>query len=146
MKSDAKLENLEPGTHIKVWRSMFWHHGVYVGSDRVIHHSGLFNGSIHGKVESIHISAFSQGQTVRTVDYRNEIFTDKEIVERASSLLEQDNYCVIRNNCEHFATWCCTGRGLSKQVNGMVQALSVAGLLAVVVIGRDIRRAHTNKA
>jgi len=146
MKSHVQLENLTPGTHLKVWRSIFWHHGVYVGSDTVIHYSGLFNGRLHGRVEAIHISEFSRGHTVRTVNYRNRTFTDKEIVERAFSLQGQENYCLIRNNCEHFTSWCCTGIGRSRQVNGTMQALSVAGLLAVVLIGRNIRQAQINKA
>lgn len=51
------------------------------------------------------------------------VFTSKEIVDRALAEAEADMaggkgkfvYNLFRNNCEHFATWCVTGRKLSLQ-------------------------------
>lgn len=28
------------GDHLRVWRGYFWHHGIYVGDDRVVQFGG----------------------------------------------------------------------------------------------------------
>jgi hypothetical protein len=41
-------------------------------------------------------------------------------VRRAMSRLGEQNYNLLFNNCEHFATWCKTGRHRSVQVDSVV--------------------------
>ncbi|NEQ25214.1 MAG: hypothetical protein F6K28_40290, partial [Microcoleus sp. SIO2G3] len=38
------------------------------------------------------------------------------VIARAESRLGETNYNLLTNNCEHFATWCKTGRNESKQL------------------------------
>jgi hypothetical protein len=59
---------------------------------------------------------------------------------RAESRLGEAGYHLIVNNCEHFATWCCTGKKGSEQVrgagtvtaHGAVAGASVAATAGVV--------------
>ena len=39
---------------------------------------------------------------------------------RAMSRLGEQNYNLLFNNCEHFATWCKTGRHRSEQVDSVI--------------------------
>ena len=65
----------EPGDHIRVRRSTYWHHGIYAGDDRVIEFGG---GSLLQKPAA----------SMRQVTYQE--FADSrhvEIVERPRQLL-----------------------------------------------------------
>ena len=42
----------------------------------------------------------------------------KIVVQRAESRLGEQRYDLLTNNCEHFATWCKTGRQESEQLAG----------------------------
>ncbi len=44
------------------------------------------------------------------------IYSPEETVARAKSLIGEDQYNLITNNCEHFAIWCKTGAHKSYQV------------------------------
>jgi hypothetical protein len=48
---------------------------------------------------------------------------------RAESRIGDSGYHLVANNCEHFATWCCTGRMTSSQVRG-VGTLTAHGAVA----------------
>jgi hypothetical protein len=135
MRNSKILQNLTPGTHIKVRRSLYWHHGIYIGSNRVVHHSGLFDNVFEGQVELISLTHFSKGCKVRVVKHKSSKLSGREIVERANSCLGNDDYCVIRNNCEHFASWCSTGKKRSRQVDRIVKTSVASGLLVLAFIG-----------
>ncbi|XP_052083691.1 uncharacterized protein LOC127721044, partial [Mytilus californianus] len=61
-------------------------------------------------------------QNLRVVSYRVRPFTRKETAQRARHVVEGDgtngkyDYDLLENNCEHFATYCVTGRKFSIQV------------------------------
>jgi lecithin:retinol acyltransferase len=73
------------------------------------------------------LEEFAKGGEVKVLTYRLCLKPD-DVVERASGKLDQQQYDLAFNNCEHFATWCKTGRAESHQVNG-------AGGLAGGVVG-----------
>ncbi|XP_052812153.1 uncharacterized protein LOC128239771 isoform X2 [Mya arenaria] len=63
----------------------------------------------------------------------------KIVIERAKAALrEPQSYCLLRNNCEHFATYCKTGKGFCCQtlcVEGRVKhAFTVCNQISVVNI------------
>ena len=60
-------------------------------------------------------------------------FSRPKIVRRALSRVGEARYHVLRNNCEHFAYWCRTGRSCSLQVVKHVERLKIG--VANVVIG-----------
>jgi hypothetical protein len=60
------------------------------------------------------------------------------VVDHAAQQIGRGGYCVIWNNCEHFAGWCKTGVRRSGQVRrSVVSALGTAiALMAIVLVFR----------
>ena len=101
--------------HLQVPRrhGLFNHHGIDLGDGTVAHY-------LEGReILRSPISEFSQGEVVSVMDH-----TDASpagvTVRRAMSRLGEQNYNLLFNNCEHFATWCKTGRHRSVQVDSVV--------------------------
>ena len=115
-------EALRLGTHLKVKRTGYTHHGIYVGNGNVVHYSGFAEMFKKGKIELTSIDDFmgDAGDLYR-VKYPThcEVYSDDEICERALSRLSENNYNLVTNNCEHFATWCVTGVERSEQVENI---------------------------
>ena len=59
--------------------------------------------------------------------YRHRL-TNGEVVANAESRLGQQDYHLVRNNCEHLATWASTGSSGSRQVRGW--AIAAPGAFA----------------
>ena len=59
---------------------------------------------------------FSQGQSLRVINYV-ESSPQGVTLRRAMGRLGEQDYNLLFNNCEHFATWCKTGRHRSGQVD-----------------------------
>lgn len=70
--------------------------------------------------------------TVRTYESR---LTAEETVRNAESRLGTAGYRLVRNNCEHFAAWCCTGRATSSQVRRW--ALATQGAVAWMIVAHS---------
>lgn len=105
-----------PGTHLVTERSVYTHHGIYVGDGRVVHYAGLANGLESGPVEEVSLEQFANGERVFASAHSARSFSAAEIVVRARSRLGENLYDLFRNNCEHFSQWCVTGRRRSWQV------------------------------
>ena len=102
--------------HLQVPRrhGLFNHHGIDLGDGTVAHY-------LEGReILRSPISEFSQGEVVSVMDH-----TDASpagvTVRRAMSRLGEQNYNLLFNNCEHFATWCKTGHHRSVQVDSVVE-------------------------
>ncbi|RKQ28662.1 lecithin retinol acyltransferase family protein [Oceanobacillus halophilus] len=111
-------EELELADHLVTGRGLYTHHGIYIGGGKVIHYSGLSQSSTSEKVEIIGLSEFTAGNwcAIRLYDREKKAYSRKEVVERAKSRLNEDDYSVFFNNCEHFAEWCWTGVSTSYQI------------------------------
>jgi len=106
-----------PGTHLVTDRTVYTHHGIYVGDGRVVHYAGLCNGWESGPVEEVSLEQFAHGERVFESVHSSRAFSSAEIVARARSRLGENLYDLLRNNCEHFSQWCVTGRRRSWQVS-----------------------------
>jgi hypothetical protein len=106
-----------PGTHLVTDRTVYRHHGIYVGDGRVVHYAGLCNGWENGPVEEVSLEQFANGEPVFASAHSSRSFSSAEIVARARSRLGENLYDLFRNNCEHFSQWCVTGRRRSWQVS-----------------------------
>ncbi len=114
------MKNLTVGSHIKVSRGFYDHHGIYCGENTVIHYSGLNEPFKKGAVEITTLSDFmGSAEHISIVHYSEwEVpYTRTEIIDRAYSKIGEDEYNLLFNNCEHFACWCVTGKKQSEQVN-----------------------------
>ncbi|WP_019672855.1 lecithin retinol acyltransferase family protein [Psychrobacter lutiphocae] len=126
------MDRLKVGTHIKVNRLGYTHHGIYIGDGQVVHYSGFSEMFKKGEIALTTLDDFLGNQErFYIVEYSSSevVYSPDEIVERALSRVGEDDYNLMFNNCEHFACWCVTGKHKSKQVDSvMVNATTTAML------------------
>ena len=102
--------------HLQVPRhhGLFNHHGIDLGDGTVAHY-------LEGR-EILRSSRddFSQGQPIQVIDHTGASAVGVTL-RRAMSRIGEQNYNLLFNNCEHFATWCKTGRHRSGQVDSALE-------------------------
>jgi hypothetical protein len=106
---------LATADHLQVPRrhGLFNHHGIDLGDGTVAHY-------LEGReILRSPVSEFSQGEVVSVMDHIDASPAGITL-RRAMSRLGEQNYNLLFNNCEHFATWCKTGRHRSVQVDSVV--------------------------
>jgi hypothetical protein len=119
------LDNEEPpaGAHLVTPRIGFVHHGIYLGEGKVIHCGAVSRFLPRGPVEEVSLRYFSRGRRVWVRSGAPVRFSPQEIVKRARSRLGEDQYHVLRNNCEHLCEWCLRGKQRSYQVERLMRWL-----------------------
>jgi len=129
------------GDHIMVkrWHGLYYHHGIDTGDEMVIHLAGEPLRSRQAKVCRTPLEEFLRNGKKIIVKYSDDIplLAPAETVAKAEELLEQNGYSLTGKNCEHFATYCKTGRAASEQVKFYVRLGSVvvlAGATAVALM------------
>ncbi len=107
---------------------MYWHHGLYVGDERVVEFGGDLFRKGEAIVREVSLSDFQDGTAAEVVTYNRKrrlapwlppALPRPERVERARFLVGTavpGRYNLIGHNCEHAATWCVTGFPESAQV------------------------------
>ena len=101
--------------HLQVPRQhgLFLHHGIDLGDGTVAHY-------LEGReILRSSLADFSQGQPVSVVTHV-QCSPQGVTLRRAMGRIGEQNYNLLFNNCEHFATWCKTGRHQSRQVNSVI--------------------------
>ncbi|CAG2192267.1 unnamed protein product [Mytilus edulis] len=132
-------KEIRKGDHIIILRSFYDHHAIVVKvnepeddnclqiSLELIHQTnrGAIRDSFRGRERIVKLKRKTETvdlKTVRICKYWGRIKpkSPDEVVKRATESLNGDQhefrYNVIDNNCEHFASWCVTGRRLSIQI------------------------------
>ncbi len=129
--------------HLVTPRTLYTHHGIYVGNGCVIHYAGFAYGLRRGPVEQVSLERFAHGRAVEIrPDQRR--FDRGEVVERARSRLGESHYRILTNNCEHFCGWALRGECFSAQVERIRAAPRLACRAAGLLwnrIGRALRGA-----
>lgn len=126
---------LIPGCHLAVDRTLYSHHGIYAGYGRVISHI-RDQGIIEYSMEK-----FAEGGEVYVIEHgRDQIYSYPQALQRARSKIGSGGYLLLSHNCEHFATWCLTGKERSSQV----EKLAAAGFTLTAVAA--ILRARSGKS
>ena len=103
--------------HLEVPRQhgLFNHHGIDLGDGTVAHY-------LEGReILRSPLEEFSQGQPLRVISHA-EASPVGVTLRRAMGRLGEQDYNLLFNNCEHFATWCKTGRHRSGQVDSRIEA------------------------
>jgi hypothetical protein len=102
----------------------------------VVHYAGLSRFLRSGPVEEVTMSRFSMGRAVRIIENSESKYSPQEIVRRARSRLGENDYQVLRNNCEHFCNWCISGRSHSTQVESTLASTLRALVIAIDCVKR----------
>ncbi len=137
-EKEIKL-NLRLGDHLVTPRTGYDHHGIYIGNGKVIHYAGFSEFLKKDKVTKTTLEEFANGQEVHFVYHPNAKYNGKERVKKANSLLDEDNYNLVTNNCEHFAHWCIYGEKDSEQVDDIIFRFLVTGITLIANLHPVIR-------
>ena len=118
-------EPLAAADHLEVPRQhgLFNHHGIDLGDGTVAHY-------LEGReILRSTLEEFSQGQPLQVINHA-EASPVGVTLRRAMGRLGEQDYNLLFNNCEHFATWCKTGRHRSGQVDSVLErARNWSGLM-----------------
>ncbi len=139
-------EDLNPGDHIYVKRRglLYSHHGIYVGNGKVVHYTGAEKEKKDPLVINTTIEGFLKGGRLRRHDYRKRL-SYSETLTLIKKHISENSYSLPFNNCEHFATYCATGKKKSRQVHRAVGALAGVTLaLTGAIIRKKIALKKTN--
>lgn len=122
------------GEHIWVTRPLgYTHHGIDCGDGTVVHFTGEPGKKSDASVARTTMAEFALDSIVHQREY-SKVDSSEVVVGRAESKLGSSEYNLVTNNCEHFATWCCTGKTASQQVR-MVSSLTSSGAAAAASLG-----------
>ena len=118
---------LVPGDHVYVKRTTrhYKHHGIYIGHGRVIHVSGSIREKRDPEVRETDLATFLNGGILRRRVYKKRL-PASETIRLAKKKLHNTSFSILQNNCEHFATWCVTGKKKSRQVRKIAYGLTAA--------------------
>ncbi len=127
------------GDHLEVPRQhgIFHHHGIDLGDGTIAHY-------LEGrKILRSPIKEFCSGQEFKVVNHPHPLSRGVTL-RRAIGRLGEQQYNLLFNNCEHFASWCKTGRHHSAQIDDFWklqtnQALSIGTLIPNAMITGFVR-------
>lgn len=114
------------GDLIFVDHGLYKHFGIYINDDCVIHYDGKLDDRFLRNmcVRQTRMDRFLAGKdNFKILNLSKNPIPPHEVVNRAKSHLNERNFNLILNNCEHFAYWCKTGLKKSYQVNFFVSFL-----------------------
>lgn len=101
-------------------QGLYEHHGIDCGDGTVIHYR-----KTNEIISRTPLLTFSHGLKVYLKEYLTSFcFVPEIVIQRAISRLGEQEYNLLFNNCEHFATWCKTGISYSKQIRDFLPIIS----------------------
>jgi hypothetical protein len=130
------------GDHLYVRRGLrYSHHGIDCGEGSVIHYVGPRRTR---RLARTSLEEFTASSKLRVRSYDRRLSAE-DTVRNAESRLGFADYSLVRNNCEHFAAWCATGRAASAQVRRWTLAAqgAVATFVAAQAMGAQLALAGT---
>ena len=136
-------KDLEFGDHIYVRRKglLYSHHGIYAGKGTVIHFKGADKEKRDPSVIITDIDNFLSSGELKKRNYKSRLPND-ETLRIARDHLSKKGYSLVFNNCEHFATYCATGKKKSIQVRRVIGGIAT---ITLAVTGAVIQKMTTKK-
>ena len=118
---------LVPGDVIRVYNGRFYHMGIYIGDEKVIHFAGPdtrhLTDSSQARVRISAIDDFAMKGQLEVRDYslkeRLRKRPGSRVISEAKKHLGEGGYDIIHNNCEHFVNKCVFGVAYSLQIDQM---------------------------
>ena len=125
------IEDLIPGDHIYVRRRglIYSHHGIYAGERTVINFKGEDKEKRDPTIILTEIESFLKNGKLKRRNYKRRLPLD-ETLRIAEDHLSKKGYSLAFNNCEHFASYCATGKKRSAQVRNVVSGIATITLAA----------------
>jgi len=149
------------GDIIRVKRKLgYYHYGIYIGKDKVIHYSGVQDDSIFDNTNiSVQLTdlreGFLRGDLMEVYYPYESPFYRFQVKRRAKKLLgvhkfRDEEYDLLKNNCEHFATYCYFGEATSSQseaaTRGALGYLTNFGVKVFNTLGKKYRENKKKEA
>jgi hypothetical protein len=116
------------GDHLRVWRGLYFHHGIYTGDNIVVQFGGRVLDKRHARISEVPIAEFERCGRGRLVEHGVHKWPGiydlppadsvERIVARAPGLVKHSppgTYSIFGRNCESIANWCVCGYGESNQ-------------------------------
>lgn len=119
---------IQPGDELRVDRSLYHHHALYVGDGVVVQFGGRIKDKPHASIHYASVTEFAKGGQVKVVPHDD--LDRATAVRRAHWLVENPpptTYNVFGYNCEHVARWCATGKIECRQAKEAFTANSFIG-------------------
>jgi hypothetical protein len=131
-------KELIAGDHIFVKRKgrFYSHHGIYAGDGMVLHFRGAAREKQDPAVIISDMDTFLNNGKLQRRSYKQRL-PHADTLQTARAHLAQKGYSLVFNNCEHFATYCATGKKKSPQVHKIFGSMAT---LALAVTGLLIRK------
>ena len=136
-------DDLVQGDHIYVRRNglLYSHHGIYAREGTVIHYKGADKEKRDPAVIITDIDNFLNGGKLRRRNYKERL-PYSESLRIAREHLSKKRYSLRVNNCEHFATYCATGKKKSLQVRRVIGGIAT---ITLAVTGTVMKKMITKK-
>lgn len=116
--------------HLIVRRRGYTHHAIDLGDGYVVQYGRGVADAAEACVQITSRAKFAKGRPVEQGTSPCAYSSD-EVVRRALHRVGEREYHVLWNNCEHFVTWCRSGRRVSRQTERFVTVAGVASKLAL---------------
>ena len=102
------------------WCGTFFHYGVYIGNNQVIHYNTKDQGDYtwaHNSIIKTSFDDFACGDPVY-IEQRDNNTSNEDTARKAEELLGSglNQYNLATNNCEHFCSLCRYGNKFSEQI------------------------------
>ncbi len=125
---------------MRLGRTLYTHHAIDMGDGTVIEYVSETDAKCDSVIVRRPFDDFAQGGWVGIRRY-GQRFDAQTTAARAESMLGTAGYDFFTNNCEHFASWCVTGRLSSLQIEngiagaGLATTTAVAPAVGVELVG-----------
>ena len=131
-------KKLNCGDHIYVRRKglLYSHHGIYAGEGTVIHFKGTVKEKKDPVVITTDIDNFLNSGKLQRRKYKNRL-TPSETLRIAREHLSKKGYSLTFNNCEHFTTYCVTGKKRSRQVRNIIGGIVGIAFTVAAAVFRE---------
>jgi hypothetical protein len=120
------------GDHIKVYRLLYYHHGIEIGDGTVVHFTGEPGRKSDAEIKRTPIEDFLCEGKLEIVEY-SQALNPEQVIQTAFKYIGTKGYNLAFNNCEHFARYCKTGDYKSKQVEDATATAGGSGAVAAGV-------------
>ncbi len=136
------------GDHIRVKRVLgaYYHHGIDMGDGTVVHFEGEPLQQKDVRVTRVGLEKFLMGGAPEVVKYASDapVYSPEDTLARANKMVGSKGYRLFSNNCEHFATYCKTGKPYSVQIRRFVKATGTlmifcAGTVSTYIIKKKLK-------